>query len=791
MKRHHNGGLLFLALGILLMPSVVLPLFSGVTESATPRAQPPVAIISHPTEQEAFSTNESIEFNGSSSYDPDGTIVQWDWWFADGTTVMNASETMYHSYKKEARYHAHLMVTDQDGLTSNASVTVTITDTFDPIAQIAEPQPSTTKGINQTIIFSAIGSMDPRGGNLTFHWNFGDGTASDEPSPSHQYSTVGRYSIELTVHNESGGSGFTAQLLFIRDDVPVVVIHFPVDGGIYNINDTIFFSPEGTYDPNGDMTWFVWYFGDLHGQYNSSGPPTSTTYKYSNTGNYAISLTVQDSALNRVLETIQLTITDQYRPLVAIISSPANGSTFRVNTSIPFDGSYSCYSGSTIRNAIWDLDDGSNTICASVCKHMYSQEGQYRVKLRVSDDSGNGDQAWIVVNIINISKPVAVIFLHPRNENVWNYVEFDGSRSYCSGGNISIYQWDFGDGEKSDKAVIGHTYSESYTYPKANSYMVILNVSDGELWGTTTIWLALYPVKNAKPDIQFTSEAKPDGNNFPPGELISFSYRGNLDTNGTADYYWDFGDGNNTTGTFPSHFYDRPGRYEVRLRLEAGNYTTTAFRNITIKPIMAQNAISYPFGLVTAIAFILIVVIGLTWFFGGTELGVYSAFSFLMFVYTKIKREEILDNYIRGQIHGYIVANPGDHYNSILKALKLNNGTLAWHIRKLEDEGVVKARTDGIHKRFYPSETAVPEPDGGALTEVQRMIMAKVRETPGISQKDIAGLLKVSGSTVNYHIGTLVVQGKVRQERDGMKVRYFTTQLAPHNGEKDIRNDPG
>ena len=163
---------------------------------------------------------------------------------------------------------------------------------------------------------------------------------------------------------------------------------------------------------------------------------------------------------------------------------------------------------------------------------------------------------------------------------------------------------------------------------------------------------------------------------------------------------------------------------------------------------------------------------------GGTERGKLFVLFFLFVpLYSRMKKNTVLDHYVRGQIHGYIVANPGDHYNSIKEALKLNNGTLAYHIRVLEREGIVKSRSDGIYKRFYPSDMKVPENDGTRLTEIQKIILKRIKETPGISQKEMSRLVGVSPSTINYHIDILKSAGLVRSERRGMRIGYFLEDL--------------
>jgi predicted transcriptional regulator len=156
---------------------------------------------------------------------------------------------------------------------------------------------------------------------------------------------------------------------------------------------------------------------------------------------------------------------------------------------------------------------------------------------------------------------------------------------------------------------------------------------------------------------------------------------------------------------------------------------------------------------------------------GSTEIGKYKFLSYLVPLYTKLKRNEILDHYVRGKIHGYILANPGDHYNSIKKILGISNSSFAYHLSVLEREGVIKSRRDGIYKRFYPSEMRIPE--NGGLKESQRIIIEKIKEFPGISQKDIATTLGVSSSTVNYHLQDLIKDEIVITKRMGMKVGYY------------------
>jgi len=69
-------------------------------------------------------TYQNISFDGSSSYDSDGTITEYIWDFGDGTTGNGISPV--HIYNTSGSYNITLTVTDNDGLTNSNKTTATI-----------------------------------------------------------------------------------------------------------------------------------------------------------------------------------------------------------------------------------------------------------------------------------------------------------------------------------------------------------------------------------------------------------------------------------------------------------------------------------------------------------------------------------------------------------------------------------------------------------------------------------------------------------------------------------------
>lgn len=161
-----------------------------------------------------------------------------------------------------------------------------------------------------------------------------------------------------------------------------------------------------------------------------------------------------------------------------------------------------------------------------------------------------------------------------------------------------------------------------------------------------------------------------------------------------------------------------------------------------------------------------------------TEGGRYHVLRFLVVpiypLYTRIKRGKVLDHFMRGQVYGFIRANPGAHYNLIRRKLDINNGALAYHIAVLEREKFIRSRMDGTLKRFYPSDMNIPKDH--ELTEMERRLIDVVRANPGFSQKEIALTLGLSPQVVNYHIKSLARNHVLRLTRVGKRTMCYLSE---------------
>ena len=83
--------------------------------------QDPVSNVGGPYSGNVGST---VSFNGSDSYDNDGTIGSYNWNFGDGSS--GTGKTTTHVYTSEGTYTVRLIVTDNDDATDMSSTTIVI-----------------------------------------------------------------------------------------------------------------------------------------------------------------------------------------------------------------------------------------------------------------------------------------------------------------------------------------------------------------------------------------------------------------------------------------------------------------------------------------------------------------------------------------------------------------------------------------------------------------------------------------------------------------------------------------
>lgn len=94
-----------------------------------------------------------------------------------------------------------------DGIMDSPMVIANNNEDYNPLAEAILDRPAADYTANATTGVAPMGVQftdKSKGYAVSWHWDFGDGTASDQQDPIHVYGTPGRYAVSLTVTNAHG-----------------------------------------------------------------------------------------------------------------------------------------------------------------------------------------------------------------------------------------------------------------------------------------------------------------------------------------------------------------------------------------------------------------------------------------------------------------------------------------------------------------------------------------------------------------------------------------------------------
>jgi PKD repeat protein len=148
----------------------------------------------------------TVQFTNQST----GDITSYFWNFGDGATSTDRNPS--HIFRGVGTYNVILTITGPGGSSIvTRQVSVLNPSVPPPVAAFAA---STTSGV----IPLTVQFTNQSGGQINnFNWNFGDGTLSNQPNPSHTYAFPGSYIVTLIV---SGGGGRSTAQTTINALVP-------------------------------------------------------------------------------------------------------------------------------------------------------------------------------------------------------------------------------------------------------------------------------------------------------------------------------------------------------------------------------------------------------------------------------------------------------------------------------------------------------------------------------------------------------------------------------------------
>lgn len=216
----------------------------------------------------------------------------------------------------------------------------------------------------------------------------------------------------------------------------------------------------------------------------------------------------------------------------------------------------------------WDFGDSATTVDENP-KHTYSQPGNYEVKLTAISPDGESQakKEIIILNPSQVAPPIANFTISNNNCIAPCQVSFTNTST-----NAETYSWKFGDEGHSEEK------NPSHTYQNPGNYTVELTVTSSS--GQTAM---------ASKPVSIQEEAQND----PP--IAAFSFTNNYceapctisftnESQNATSYSWNFGDGSTSMSANPSHSYQVPGQYTVRLTASApGEMDNSTSKVVTIE----------------------------------------------------------------------------------------------------------------------------------------------------------------------------------------------------------------
>jgi PKD repeat protein len=295
----------------------------------------------------------SVNFDGSGSIDPDGSISNYEW-DLDGDGLYNETGPELSAqgnpaaafiYDNPGSYVARLRVTDNDANQSDASAEINVAASQPPVAALSADFTSGSKPLSVT--FNATASMDPDGSITDYEWDFdGDGTYGEagpeadnagDPTPlPFTYTSVGSYSARVRVTDNDGGKDSETLVINVSNTPPTASLSGSTTEGDAPL--AVSFDASLSSDPGGAIVDYEW---DLDGDniFNEAGTPEETArgnsstdpFVYTDPGFYTASVRVTDDDTAFDTETWNVTA---HGWVFVIVHDPAEGNANQTQTAL-------------------------------------------------------------------------------------------------------------------------------------------------------------------------------------------------------------------------------------------------------------------------------------------------------------------------------------------------------------------------------------------------------------------------------------------------------------------------
>ncbi len=461
----------------------------------------------------------------------EGNIIAYEWDFGDGIT--GNSENPVHTYLFQSNYFVSLTIRDEHGCVSSA-VSDTIISAYKPQASFLSDFTSSCSSEIETNFYNNSEGI----GNLSYHWDFGDSSNSDEINPTHHYSGNGNYDVSLQVTDGHGCTDTLIRPQYIK--VSGVKAQFSTAEDTFCVDEDIIFTNTSEYGYS-----FLWKFGD-----GSSTEQRNPIHHYSEGGTFDVTLIAQhtagciDSVSKKIVVedvTADFELSDNYACELPAVIQYTNLSQNAVSYEWHF-GKGEVSNESNPQITYTKAGVYSDTLIA------YSRHGCRSEKIIDSSFTAKLPRAYFTPN--QWSDPWGIKGCIPFTINFEDKSNYDNKFD-----SVKTRYWIFGNGTSSGEENPIITYSDTGKY-FVQYYFVTERgcVSSPYYSGIKTGTKQYADFFKKLPDTICASE---------PVQFFDHSQDSTL----VDEWYWQFGDGEYSLKENPVHMYTDTGYMDVKLQV--------------------------------------------------------------------------------------------------------------------------------------------------------------------------------------------------------------------------------
>jgi len=509
----------------------------------------------------------AVAFKDQSTNSP----TSWEWDVGNGDTY--SSQNPSTTYSTPGTYTVTLIAKNASG-TGAVRMTNYIT---------VYPSPTVSFGDNLTNGLACLPanvqfvnySTPGQGSIVSYNWNFGDGSTSNQAAPAHSYTTAGYFNVGLSITNSDGCSNSATYYRVIRV-VQGIQPQFTWDQASTSCTAPYLLNFTNQTAGPGTLT-YIWSLG------TGATPATSTNanpanISYPSAGNYSVTLAVSSSlgCTGTLTQTVPLT------PAATLINGPTTGC---LNTPVSFSNA----STPAPVSSSWDFGDGTPGSTQQNPSHTYTTAGTYTVTLT----STSATCTSTTTSSITIGANFTPVFTAtPTIGCKALTVQFTDQTTPA----LTQWAWNFGDGGTSN------TQNPSHTYASTGNYNVTLTGTNAS--GCTGKDSIPNLVQITAPTLSIPPQSGCIGGTIQPTATVNAP-------DGVSIYAWSSNPAassstNSNTAT-PSFTYNTPGTYTISLTIttnggctatqtttaQIGSPITPVTFNPTPQPVCGNNPVTF------------------------------------------------------------------------------------------------------------------------------------------------------------------------------------------------------